>query len=260
MSIDYTLQTRDRPFKEHATLCSGLMAYWGFNGANESIGTTSAYYNWDSTGVYHLQCSAGAPLPKTNPPGVPNYNPQSPYYVNAKALQFQVSGQTGNKFDLTTNDFRFSGDFSVSFWGKKQPADEPTATVNIIRATAGATKDWEVYINNTNPFAVTARVWDSASGSASVGQDHNGTNDTHFVVVYDSATKIVTLYMNGSGSSSSALTNGLRQGSTTLEVYDTHGLRWQFDELAVYNRKLTSQEITDLRSPLLYSSPNPTGP
>lgn len=260
MPIDYTLQTRDRPFAEHATLRNGLMAYWGFNGTTEAIGTTSAYYNWDSTGVYHLQCSAGAPLPQSNSQGVPNFQGQAyPYYVNNRCLLF-YDGATGNKFDLTTTDFRFSGDFSVSFWGRKHVSDTPDADTNYIRATAGGTRDWAIFIPNGSSGTITAEVWDSSAGSASVSQTHDGTADTHFVAVYDATAKTVTLYKNGSGSTSSALTNGLRQGSTTLEIYDTQSIRWAFDEIAVYNRKLTAGEIADLGSWVLYSSPNPTGP
>jgi hypothetical protein len=196
---------------------------------------------------HHLSDSAG--LPGTFTPG-------------KSGREIEPDASSGQGLFETSSALRQSGDFTVASWMKNnglsacgsvgfgaQGAPWSMGDGNVGSATA----DYRVIARDTGgtpPAVIRFEAFDSAAGSVTVQVTPTSTYK-FYVMVYTASTKSFKIYTdNVLTTTSSALTNGLRQVGTSFKVQPPHAAASQckirLDELMVYNRAISTTEIACL--------------
>lgn len=211
----------------HPTLTNGLAAYYK---CNETTGSTAA----DSVG--------------SNDGTMVNVVSTTGKFDNALDYDSNSDRVTvGSNWISTASD----SDMSLSFWiNPDDVAGSGTGKPIIYQNTAFENNAWGIaYYVNTLRFY----KW---RGSATNCDNYTGTNSItqgvlqHVVLVYDSTAETATIYINNSsetvgyvnGNNNSGKLKGF--GSTTDN--SVWWLNGSLGEVAIYNRKLTVSEVSDL--------------
>ena len=211
------------PFSGHATLANNINGYWKF----DVDGTFS-----DSSGVWSDAIITGATYTATG----------------------KIAG--GYSFDGVNDDIYidnftgFDGDFSISYWYRGATdalayyhalsmKEEPTAQFTCLRDNnAGALQP---YFRSANGSAIALTT--SASSKDYIWR--------FIVLTWDNTTKTLTAYVNGvydtngvnAGMDASPTNSKFSFGERNNLAYWYKGL---LDEVGLWSRKLTSDEISDL--------------
>jgi hypothetical protein len=198
---------------------SGLVAYWKFN---EGSGTTAA----DSSGNLHNGTICGAAWD---------------YGILNKALKYDGIDDYVSFGNSGFPSYLWNGDFSVSLW--IYPTSISSGDQYIIWF---GTSDGMIYIKNS---AVTFRFWDGSGHQVQTTSLSN--NSWYHVVVTRSKIYGMKIFLNEElvdsnvyNANANSLAQDTRIGDRDNQgQYDFHGI---IDEVRIYNRMLSSSEITDL--------------
>lgn len=245
-----------------ASLRSGLVAYWSFDGGTYSPVSltsypTSNYIGYDSIpNTSHLNlfcpstCTQG-PFSQTTgcvigncarswnltaDGGVSNYG-----YISTTVNQ----GYNPNLTRLRYASFA-SGDMSISFWYKLQNNLPAASFNNWALDTAIANYRIGVVAGSQE---MRGYAYDSVSGNQYSVGGNASTSWVHYVWVYTASDKKSRFYVDTVvGADSAALTNGLKSNFGSLNIVTYSGANGTFyvDELGVWNRALSADEVSVL--------------
>jgi len=136
-------------------------------------------------------------------------------------------------------------DISISVWVR---ATDVTATKQVFRLDNMTGKGF--YFYNASSKIYVEVYDDTTSKTANISIAGNNNLWLNYVAAYSSATKTVSLWLNGTGvQTSAALTNQMVQ-VTDVIVSNTHGLAsyypGDYSDWAIFSKTLTASEVRDL--------------
>jgi pimeloyl-ACP methyl ester carboxylesterase len=210
----------------------GLVAYYPFNGnANDESGNGNN--------------------------GISYGNPES---VNGKkGMAFSFDGS--NYVEIPHSDvFNISKAITISLWAKEysntpgyssliyKAGEEPTGTFNDRVFSLWTTNDLGIHFTSTPNGSTSQNICNTPSNSYISGEF------VHIVAVIDAENnKTMTIYINGIKKSTCIYVGNIRSGNYPLRIgghFHTLGDQFNFngiiDEVSIYNRALTEQEIQKL--------------
>jgi hypothetical protein len=224
-----------------AALAVDLYAHYSFEGA-EALGTTSAFYSFDSVGGEHLT--------DVIPPASTKLNQAASGKIG-KGLKKTGPGPVQYPLQRLTTGFRQSGDFSVALWFRRG-AIIPFTTSDLLKVWDGVSDtDYRIRLD-AGSSALTSETYDAVFGSNSHSKSiAAGAGDYYLTLTYSATTRRMTIYINGGSPTTdgSPLLTGLRQTSTRVDVGARVGTDATFpgllfDELTLWNRQLTAGDVS----------------
>lgn len=241
-----------------ASLRSGLVAYWSFDGGtytpvSPTSYPTSNYIGYDSipnTSHLNLFC------PSTCTQG--GYSQTTGCVIGNCARSWNASeGLVPNQFNITTTNnsnltrLRYgsfaSGDMSVSFWYKLQNAVAAGPTYNSFVVDT-VLSNYRIGLL-AGSQEMRGYAYDSVSGNQYSVGGNASTSWVHYVWVYTASDKKSRFYVDTVvGADSAALTNGLKSTFTQINIVLFAGTNGSFyaDELGIWNRALSADEVSVL--------------
>jgi hypothetical protein len=172
-------------------------------------------------------------------------NPTYSSSVYVKGLG-SVQSSSGNNYYESTSFYNFSGkSFTISLWSRRSAISNAYSVLFKVGGTA--TTAGQYYLlkyNNTNNITFTNGSATVTTASAYSDQDQW----THIVVTYNNTTLIATIYVNSVNSGNANLVTTY-SGNTSFRIMnDTTSsyYRGYMDDIRVYDRVLTSTEVTEL--------------
>jgi hypothetical protein len=164
------------------------------------------------------------------------------------------SGKIGNaaKYIAANNEYLtgtpidITGDWSFSIWANVKEASPTGAPVYL--------RNWKLsgFVSSMqlaqNAFGTTFRLWiyDEDAANVFAQKVTVGIGWHNFVGVYNSTTRVVTLYVDDDGSpaTSGVLPKAIRTESDEMRI--GHTFDYAEDLLGIWDRQLTSDEVTEL--------------
>jgi hypothetical protein len=211
---------------------SGLVGYWKFD---ELIGSTSS----DFSGYGHHGSWVNGPSATSS------CRVGSCIGFNGTTNYVNVPNPSSSTLDFSTNT-----DFSVTFWVKANSFGNTPFIVDKRHSFGGTFAGYTVYLSATG--APILRLGDGVSVNEWAGGGTNATGTWNFYAVSASRAGNATLYTNGTsigGGNISAIGNITTANSLYLGTKDataTNALDGLLDEVRIYDRALTSDEVGDL--------------
>ncbi len=212
---------------------SGLTAYWKMD---EGTGTSLT----DASGSGFTATTANGPSFTTTVPGA-TYSGADP-----GSLSFTAAS---NQFASYSPSTTVSGSFSVSVWARPTAA---TAAIGFLGTRTGSDQSFDMKFQNGNQIhgdIGNGASWITTAADASFSYSVN----TWYHIVYVVTPTTYTIYANGSsvGSGSYASSTPLLYDSThniliAKTVPSSEYFDGQLDDLRIYNRALSSGEVTSL--------------
>lgn len=184
---------------------------------------------------------------------------------------YSFNGSTDN-ISITTNsllDFQTANKFSLSYW--INPTSLSISQLNVIlskQTGSGSSQDgWNSNIEiNSNKYRIQNGTSSSSCTFSAASPIITSNLDYHIVQIYDNGTS--SIYINGvlaDQTSCTALIGGnssnLLIGNATWTNINTKGFTGKIDDIAIYNRVLTSTEVTQIYTGCIQPSQasTPTG-
>lgn len=211
---------------------SSLVGYWNFE---ETSGTTSA----DVSGTGNSGNFVGSGI--TISPDVP----PTTCYVNERSLHFNGDGSYVNVPDTPSMDPDY---ISIAFWVKPEVTASQYQHLVFKQRIPGVATSYGVWLDNLGrPYA----EFSDGGVSGVAGTTTLPLNQWSYVVVtYDGSN--INMYINGALDAHRAYGNGpIQYGGYPLKI--GHGdynypFQGSIDDLRIYNRALTTQEVADINA------------
>jgi len=155
---------------------------------------------------------------------------------------------TNDYLEMPTSSALFPSDITVSFWAKSDSS--PSQWDGLVCKTNGSTwtKGWGFFFNSSSQVRFFIQNWSSNYSSASV----NPLQWNHYLGTFDNTANTIQIYVNGVAGTSDSYTSSTFNRGERLTIGrcgdDAYNLNGKVDDVRVYDRVLTSDEITALAS------------
>jgi hypothetical protein len=228
------------PVNWHAALNAGLVAWW--LGLPSSDGGTQL---WDLCGINHG--------------GLSNFGSGNGWQPTARAggwTQLKCNG-TNSTVQIPNGSTVANGSplsvtgAALTFGGWIFPTVSNAYQVVLLKAGVGQTRQYALYLNAAGTgFVYVVLNGASLSGSLAVSPTWSTNAWNHIFLTYNGAT--VTIYINGVSASATACTGNIAEVSNSAvylgydSINSSFPLSGYLDDMRVYNRCLSSQEMANL--------------
>lgn len=211
---------------QEMNLQKGLVGHWTMNDADTSGGTL-----YDSSAQNNHMSLVNSPT--TGASGIVG---EAYEFTNDSNEGASTGGGTG---------LDFTGDISYSLWMIQEDTLDTTSNNDYKRPLSFGINSSSIIIEENSELNPSVEIDGNReglrAGGVTVGEW------THVVMTYDSSTDTMVLYQDAVEEGSATLPSGTRQpASDALDICKNRAIGGRLDDVRIYNRSLSADEINQL--------------